>query len=149
MTATRIIARSLAALVLLLGAAAPAARADGGFVFIRNAKNGSATINTVMLRDLLIGHAKKWPSGATLQLVLGKEDSAHLGWVASTYFSTSANLLSAKIRQEVFKGELRNPLIPTGDADTIAKVKANEGALGVVSEGTALQPGVALVRVGD
>ncbi len=149
MISTRTIARTLAALALLLGMAAPAARAEGGFVVIRNAKNSSATINTAVLRDLLIGRAKKWPSGATVQLVLGKEDSAGLGWVASTYFSTSATFLSAKIRQEVFKGELRNPLIPTGDADTIAKVKANEGALGVVSEGTALQAGVALVTVGD
>jgi ABC-type phosphate transport system substrate-binding protein len=146
-TASLALSLCVSALCLALFAGAPAARADGGFVFIRSAKNASTKITSGTLRDLITGRAKKWPSGPAMQLVLRDEESAELTWIAANYFSSSGRVLFGKIRQEVFKGELRSPLAAASDDDTIAKVKANEGGLGVVKEGTALPPGVALLTV--
>ena len=147
MKPTRTVCGALCSLCFLLGIAAPAARAEGGFVFVRSAKNASAKVSPAALRDLLTGRSKKWPSGPAVQLVLREEESPEISWAASTLFGTTGRALIAKVRQEVFKGEVRAPLQASSEEDTLAKVKANDGALGVVKEGTALPAGVALLAV--
>jgi hypothetical protein len=147
MTRMRIARVALCTSAVLL--CARAAHADGAFVFVRNDKNTTTRITNAALRDLLMGHSKKWPSGPAVQLVLRGEESEEFKWIAAHCFSTSAHVLNGKIRQEVFKGELRSPQPASSDEETIAKVKASDGGLGVLKEGSPLPPGVSVLTVVD
>ena len=137
---------ALLALLALASAPTPSAAADESLL-ICNAKNSSFKVTAAQLRELVIGHAKQWPSGKVFQLVLVDEGSAPLEWFAQTYLAVPARVLLGKIRQEFFKGELRKPISVADDEEAIAKVNANEGAFAVVKAGSALPRGVIAVKV--
>ena len=102
------------------------------FVLIRNAKNPATSISSAEAKEMAIGKRKVWPGGAVVGLVLTQPGSGELRWFASRVCGVADMALMAKIKQEVFKGELRKPVIVTSDKDTIAAVAADEGAMGIV-----------------
>lgn len=114
-----------------------AARADN-FVFVRNARNSTARLSRADVRAIYTGKQKQWGDGKLVQVVLGQEGSPGLGWLTGTIFGVGEVALITKIKQEVFKGEMRRPISCEGDEDCIAKVKANEGGVAVVSSEAAL-----------
>ena len=125
--------RSVVALLfaLVIWSNARAAWSDD-FVVIRNIKNPTASIPPSMAKEMAIGKRKTWPQGAVVGLVLTQVGSAELVWFASSVCGVSDSALMAKIKQEVFKGELRKPVIVGLSGDVIAAVAADEGALGIV-----------------
>lgn len=137
---------------LLLALAAllqsPAAWSDD-FVVIRNAKNPTTSITPAQAKEMAIGKRKVWPHGAVVGLVLTPVGSPELGWFASTVCGVADGALMAKIKQEVFKGELRKPVIVTSSSDVVSAVAADEGALGIVRADTMKNApaGVAILAV--
>ena len=89
------------------------------------------------VKDLYTGKRKQWQNGGEVRVVLTGEDSPELIWLASTFFGVNTRALMSKIRQEVFKGEMNKPISSLTGQDTIEKIAANEGAIGVVSAATA------------
>ncbi len=138
--------KRLSLLLLALGLAASAARADE-FIVIRNAKNQTGSLTRADLREMLTGKLKEWPSGKLAQAVLEAEGAPSLKWLSSSVFGVSEVALLTKIKQEVFKGEMKRPVACAGEDECIAQVKAIPGAVAIVSASSALPPGVARVEL--
>jgi hypothetical protein len=134
--------------VACLAAFAPVAWPDD-FVIIRNAKNPITSIAPAQAKEMAIGKRKVWPHGAVVGLVLTQVGSPELGWFASRVCGVADAALMAKIKQEVFKGELRKPLIVASSVDVVAAVAADEGALGIVRADAMKSgaPGVAVLSL--
>ena len=144
--ARRKLSLALALLAMTLGA--NLVRADG-FVFIRHAKGSTASVSASEVREMLTGKTKQWRAGAIVQLVLPPEGGAAMKWLAESVFGVTEKVLLTKIRQEVFKGEMRKPVASASDADSIELVKTHAGAIGAVPAAAArdLPEGVAILVI--
>ena len=132
----------------LLAWPSPAALA-ADFVLIHNVKTGTASVTTAQLKDMAIGKKKAWDSGAPVQLVLTAAGTPEMQWFARLSAKIADATLLAKIKQEVFKGELRRPVMVSSDKECVAAVAADPGGVGVVSAETAksLPAGVTALAV--
>jgi hypothetical protein len=144
--------RQIAALVALAGVALLASVdvwAADDFVMIRNVRNPATVITALQAKEMAIGKRKVWPQGAVVLLVLTPVGTPALGWFASRVCGVEEGALMRKIKQEVFKGELRKPVFAASDREVFAAVAAEEGALGIVRTDLAknLPPGVALLSL--
>lgn len=119
------------------------------FVLIHNAKTGTASVSKSELKDMAIGRKKAWPSGAPVQLVLEGVGAPEMKWFALFSAGIGDDTLAAKMKQEVFKGELRRPITVTSDKSCVNAVANDPGAVGVVSAETAksLPDGVTVLAV--
>jgi hypothetical protein len=130
MAIRRVVAGSILALMMST-TFARAAMADD-FVLVRNTRNTTASVSRGDVKDLSVGKRKTWGSGAVVQLVLPPAGTPALDWFASAVVGVPEGALLNKIRQEVFKGELRKPLTAASDKDTLSAVAADPGTLGIV-----------------
>ena len=82
-------------------------------------------------------------------LVIGNEDSAAMQWLADAIFGVSTKTFLAKIKQDVFKGDVPRPLSANDDAATIKRVQSGAGVVGLISEAAAksLPPELAVIAV--
>jgi hypothetical protein len=119
------------------------------FVLIHNAKTGTNSVTKSELKDMAIGRKKAWPSGAPVQLVLQSVGTPEMKWFALYAAGISDDTLASKMKQEVFKGELRRPINVSSDKSCLSAVANDPGAVGVVSAETAksLPDGVAVLAV--
>jgi ABC-type phosphate transport system substrate-binding protein len=143
----RQIARRALASVVVLGLFA--ARVDAGFILVRNAKNATAKLGKDAVKGVFSGRTKNWPGGDTIILVIGNEDSPAMQWLAESIFGVSAKTFLAKLKQDVFKGDIPHPLSANDDAGTLKKVQSGAGTVGIVSDATAksLPPDVQVIAV--
>ena len=116
---------------------------------MRNAENPTAELQVNEVKDLYTGKLKQWPNSVAVQVVLTAENSPELAWLGSSFFGVDGKLLFSKIRQGVFRGEIAKPLSGATPKETIEKIAANKGAIGVVSAAVAksLPAGVAVMQV--
>jgi ABC-type phosphate transport system substrate-binding protein len=136
----------------VLGLALAALTADARseqFILVRNAKNGTASVTRTQVKELATGKKKAWPHGPPAVLVLTRPGTPELTWFATSAVGLPASTLMAKIREQVFKGEMRKPITASSEQDVFAAVANDEGALGVVHAEAAknLPPGVALLTL--
>jgi hypothetical protein len=119
------------------------------FVLIHNVKTGTASVSKTELKDMAIGRRKVWSSGAPVQLVLQSVGTPEMKWFAVFAAGISDDTLANKMKQEVFKGELRRPIAVTSDKGCVNAVANDPGAVGVVSAETAktLPDGVTVLAV--
>ncbi len=119
------------------------------FVLVRNTRNPSTTITAVQAKEMAIGKRKVWPHGAVVLLVLAPAGAPALGWFATRVCGVEEGALMSKIKQEVFKGELRKPIFAASDKETADAVAADEGAIGIVRAdfAKALPAGVATLAL--
>jgi ABC-type phosphate transport system substrate-binding protein len=111
------------------------ARADaGGFVFVKNAKNPTANLSKDAAKNVFNGHTKAWSSDEAILLVIGSEDSPAMSWLATTLFGVSAKTYLAKLKQDVFKGDVLHPVSADDDAKTIKRIQAGAGIVGVITD---------------
>ena len=96
---------------------------------------------------MAVGKQKVWPQGTVVQMVLGPAGSPELGWFTSAVVGAPEATFLAKVRQEVFKGEMRRPIVASVDKDCLEAVASDPGALGVIRASAAsnLPPEVAVV----
>jgi hypothetical protein len=102
------------------------------FVIVRSAKNPTTRLSFSQLKDMLIGRRKVWPHGAVVLVAIGPPGSAELNWLSESLLHVTESMLMTKIRQEVFKGEMRRPIVTASAQETIAALVGNAGALGVL-----------------
>jgi hypothetical protein len=119
------------------------------FVLIHNVKTGQTSVSKSELKDMAIGRRKTWSSGAPVQLVLQAVGTPELKWFAIYAAGISDDTLANKMKQEVFKGELRRPIAVSSDKGCVNAVANDPGGVGVVSAETAksLPEGVAVLAV--
>jgi len=82
------------------------------FVLVRNARNPTASLSRSQIKEMAVGKRKIWPHGVVVQMVLGPPGSPELGWFASAVVGAPEATFVARVRQEVFKGEMRKPIVP-------------------------------------
>jgi hypothetical protein len=137
-------AAALALAVLLLGAVA---RPEPAFILVRNTSNQAESLSRGQLKDMATGRKKTWPHGPPVQLVLTRPGTPELGWFASTIVGLPGETWLARVREQVFKGEMRRPLTVASEQDVLTAVAAEVGALGAVRAALArsLPAGVSVV----
>jgi ABC-type phosphate transport system substrate-binding protein len=135
--------------VASLSMAAPA-RADD-FVLIKNAKNGMAQLPRSEVKNLFTGRTKTWSDAGVVTVVLGAEDTPSTMWLADKIFQVAAKTMLTKIKQEVFKGEMKKPLAAGTPAEAIEQVRNTPGAIAAVpaEAAKALPAGVAVLPLAD
>jgi ABC-type phosphate transport system substrate-binding protein len=120
----------------------------GDFVFLKNAQNDTAQASKDDLKDIYTGKKGAWKNGQKIELGIGAGGSPDLKWVAQELIGASDDILLAKIKQEVFKGDMKKPTTIGSAQDCIALVKKSPGGLCVVDADSAksLPDGVAVLK---
>jgi hypothetical protein len=121
------------------------------FVFVGNSRNEVPNLSKLEVRKLFTGQAKQWRSGRVFQGVIGEPNSAELGWLAATIFGVSSKDLLTRIKQEIFRGEMKRPIVVKSSEECIEVVEKNEAALCVATEASAktLPAGVIVIALTD
>ena len=139
---------AVAGLLLAAALLAPDSPAHADeFVLVRNAKNPVKALSKTEVKDMATGKRKVWSHGVVVQVVLAPPGSAELAWLASVVIGVPESTFMARVRQEVFKGEMRKPVMAQSEKVCLAAIAADLGGLGVVTAATArsLPPEVAVV----
>jgi hypothetical protein len=120
-----------------------------GFALIRSGKNANIALSRSQVRDMALGRKKAWPQGPVAVLVLTRPGTPELRWFATTIVGLTDTTMLARIKEQVFRGEMRKPITATTEQEMLTAVAAEEGAIGVVrTEATKNLPeGVALLPV--
>lgn len=112
------------------------ASADGGFLVLVHKSNDVDALSKSELKRAVTGGIKQWGNGAAVQLGLAGETPE------TQYLSQTLNMspreLVARIQEQVFKGEMRRPVVLRSSADCVALVRSNAGAICVANTSTPL-----------
>jgi hypothetical protein len=138
----------LAATILLVASSASAA---DNFVLVRNTHNPVTTLSKTDVRKLFTGRSKQWSSGKVFQGVIGELDTPEFVWLATAIFGMSPKDLLTKMKQEIFRGEMKRPIVVKSSDQCIEVVQSTETALCVATETSAraLPPEVQTIRLSD
>ena len=128
-------------LTLALASIAPSSQADAGFVLVCHASNPNSSLTSAELKKAFTGGTRQWGNGAVVQIGVTSSDSPELQFIAGTIGMSSAELLS-RVQQQVFKGEMRRPVILRSLAEFLSLTRTNAGAICATSAGVALPPEV-------
>ena len=120
----------------------------GDFVFIKSAQNDTAQASKDDLKDIFTGKKGAWKNGQKVEIGIAPNGSAELKWVAQELIGASEDILLAKIKQEVFKGDMKKPTAVASAAECFALVKKSAGGICVVDDASAksLPDGVAILK---
>jgi len=141
----RIVVRAfLAAALILVGGGTLQAQ---DFTIVANAANPAASLTRVQASDLLLKKATKWPQGAAAQPVDQQKSAAVRDAVSKAIHGRPASAIASYWQQQIFAGKEVPPPEKGSDADVLAFVRANPGAIGYVSAGTDLGAGVKAVPI--
>ena len=128
----------------------PAVAAADSFVLVGNSRGAPHTLSHADVRGLYTGKVKTFGGNAAV-MVVRPDDDATFNQFTDKVFGLSAHTLLAKIKQEVFKGEMIKPIKSASDDDVLAAVAGSAGTLGIVSSQAAahLPKTVVVVAIGD
>ena len=118
-----------------------------GFTVVANAANPAESISKSEASDLLLKKATKWPQGAAAQPVDQQKSAAVRDAVSKAIHGRPASAIASYWQQQIFAGKEVPPPEKGSDADVLAFVRANPGAIGYVSAGTDLGAGVKAVPI--
>ena len=129
---------------------ASGARAET-YVFVRNSRNPVSGLTKAEVRKLFTGQSKQWKSGKVFQGVIGEIDSAEFVWLSWAIFDMSPKDLLTRMKQEIFRGEMKRPIVVKSSDECIDVVQKTEAALCVAAESSArsLPAGVEILPVVD
>jgi ABC-type phosphate transport system substrate-binding protein len=137
-------ARVLSAMVLAMAISAFAGAA--GFKVIVNGSNSSTKISKADLNAIFLKKLVKWSDGTPAVPVNQSKKSAVRDNFATAVHGKSVAAVDSYWQQQIFSGRDVPPAEKASDAEIVAFVKANAGAVGYVSDGGATA-GVKVVSV--
>jgi len=108
--------------------------ADAGFVLVTRVDTKVAKLSKDAIKAVFSNRTKTWSNGDTVVLVVGSEDSPAMQWLAPTFFNVSTKTYLTKVKQDVFKGDMRHPLFADDDATTLKRIESTAGVVGWVTE---------------
>ena len=135
---------ALAAAVVLAGGRAAQAQ---GYVVVVHAANPTASVTRAEASSLFLKKAAKWPHGAAAQPVDQQKASAVRDAFSRAVLGKPTAAVVAYWQQQIFSGRDVPPAEKGSDADVLAFVRANPGAIAYVSAGADLGAGVKSVPV--
>jgi hypothetical protein len=128
----------LSLLLICFSIVRPAGAGDG-FVILVNRSNPITSISRSDIKRTLNGGIKQWESGAVVQLGIIPNEAGETQYLASLVSLTPRELIS-RIQEQVFKGELRRPVILHRTGDCVAFARSSPGALCVATESEPVPP---------
>ena len=134
------------AVSLGLASAASPSHADGGFIVVCHATNPLTTLSSVDLKKALTGGTKQWANGAVVQIGVSSTETPELSFLAGAAGLTASELLT-RVQQQVFKGEMRKPVILRSSAECLGLVRSNPGAICAAPAGVVLPPEAKIVGI--
>ena len=128
----------------------PVSEADppAGFKVVVNAGVRAGTMTRQELSDLFLKKTARWPAGESVQPVDQSEMTRVRLAFAKEVHQRSLGELRTYWQQRLFAGRGAPPLVKASDAEVVAFVKANAGAVGYVSA-DAVVDGVGLLHLED
>jgi hypothetical protein len=109
------------------------------FSVIVNRGNGVASLSTSDLKKLFSGGIKQWDSGAVVQVGVNVGEAPESVYLAALLGITLRELLQ-RMQEQVFKGEMRRPVVLRSSLDCMALARANLGTVCVASSMTPVPP---------
>ena len=137
-------ARILCAMVLAMAISAFAA--SGGFKIIVNSSNSSTKISKADLNAIFLKKMVKWSDGIPAVPVNQSKKSAVRDSFTTSVHGKSVAAVDSYWQQQIFSGRDVPPAEKASDADVVAFVKANAGAVGYISDSGATA-GVKVISV--
>jgi ABC-type phosphate transport system substrate-binding protein len=122
----------LALTCLLLGAAPPAAAED--FKVVVHPDNPTTEVTAPALSRLFLKKTLRWDDGTAVQPVVPASPRLQERFALGVH-EKSLNAVRSYWNQAIFSGRDVPPLEKAGDAEVVAYVRANRGAVGFVSAG--------------
>jgi len=135
----------LAAFAALL--APPAAAQQGGYVVIVNEANDISALRADEVSKIFFKKAHRWPNGNDVVPVDLPESAPAREAFSAAVHGKSVGAVRAYWQQQIFSGRDAPPAEKGSDEQVIAFVRATPGAIGYVSAGATLAPGVKRVQV--
>ena len=141
--------RKLLPILLLLAGVglAPPAAAQSGYRVIVNSANPAGSLSKAEVSRLFLKKSTKWEHGTAAAPVDSKAGSVREQFSQAVH-DKAASAVAAYWQQQVFSGRGIPPVEKPGDAEVIAFVKSNPGAIGYVSAGAAVD-GVKVLEIGS
>ena len=115
------------------------ASAAGGFVVMVHKSNEVTALSRGELKKVITGGTKQWKSGAAVQLGIIASEAPETQHLSALVEMTPKELL-ARIQEQVFKGEMRRPVMLHSSAECVAFARANPGAICVCSAAISMPP---------
>ncbi len=141
----------LKAIVVLAACAAllapPAAAQQGGYVVIVNEANDISALRADEVSKIFFKKAHRWPNGNDVVPVDLPESAPAREAFSAAVHGKSVGAVRAYWQQQIFSGRDVPPAEKGSDEQVIAFVRATPGAIGYVSAGATLAPGVRRVQV--
>ncbi len=139
--------KKLLLLILLVGILLPAGRLHAQtFKVIVNSANPVSSITKAEASKLFLKKRAKWDHGAEVQPVELPGSSSVRGSFTQEIHNKKPAAISAYWQKLIFAGRATPPPEKGSDAEVVAYVQANPGAIGYVSSGASVG-GVKVVKI--
>jgi hypothetical protein len=102
------------------------------FTFVKNVKNPTAQVGREDVKSLFTGKTRSWKGGLEVVPILAPSDSAELKWLCEDVMGATVELVLSKIKQQIFKGEMKKPPVAGSAQECIAAVEKEPGGICVV-----------------
>jgi ABC-type phosphate transport system substrate-binding protein len=135
---------ALAVLALALGAERAAAQS---YVVVVNAANPVASIKKDRVNGLFLKRITRWDDGTSVVPVNLDRTSATREAFSRAVHGKSVSAIESNWQQQIFAGREAPPAERHGDAEVLAFVRANPGAIGYVSANAGLGADVKAVPI--
>ena len=135
---------ALAVVALAFGAARAEAQ---GFVVVVNAANPVKSLKNDRVNGLFLKRITRWDDGSPVLPVNLDRASATREAFTRAVHGKSVSAIESSWQQQIFAGREAPPAQRNDDAEVLAFVRANRGAIGYVSESAALGSDVKAVPI--
>jgi len=103
-------------------------------VLIANPGVAKSALTKEQVKNMLLGKSKNWPGGSRVKLCVAKSGDASASGI-KTYTRKTLAQFNLYWRKLAFSGKGKPPKQVGNDADVLAYVAANAGAIGFVAAG--------------
>jgi ABC-type phosphate transport system substrate-binding protein len=137
-----------ATLALLLGGLVlPPARSEEGCQVIVNVANAAAELDRSEVARFFLRQSVKWNDGRVVQPVDQSTRSAVRDAFSRTVLKQPLPAVESYWQRQIVAGRITPPPVKVSDAEVLAFVAANPAAIGYISPGLNLTPGVKAVKL--
>jgi ABC-type phosphate transport system substrate-binding protein len=98
------------------------------FVILCNKANPVSSLSKSELRKLFTGGTKQWGGGAVVQVAIIASDAPETSYLGSLIGMPPRELLQ-RMQEQVFKGEMKRPVVLRSSADCAAFARATPGGV--------------------
>lgn len=130
----------------LLGASAPAQDLPH-FQVITNAANPVMELARAEVSRWFLKQSTKWPDAKVVVPIDQSSRSEVRAAFCAAIHKQSTQAIDSYWQKQIFSGRMVPPFVKLGDAEVMAYVASNPGAIGYVSTGATLSPGVKAVKI--